>query len=107
MTELMQLPFTYPTRITNFYELINVTNSFTRIGEYDYGILGIGILIAVFFIIFISTLRFGSKTSFSVSTFICLMVSFMLGILNLVDSLVIIAFIILASFAAFFLIWER
>lgn len=102
MTDML---FNPPQNVTNFLGFLNYTNYMTDIGSG--GILGVGILLAVFFGIFLIAKSFSVDRAFVPAALIASFVALFLRILGLINDVIFYLCLIVLIFAIYTLFHAR
>ncbi len=97
----MAINYSYPNNITGFMDFLNYTNNMTS------GFLGIGILIIVFFVSFLSTKSYTYERAFAFASFLTMISALLLRFIGFIDNSVFSISVIILVIAIFFLWKER
>jgi hypothetical protein len=97
----MTRPFDYPDNVTSFMDFLSYTDTLTS------GILGIGFLVIVGIVAFLTTKNYTWERSLGFSTFLVLISAIFLRIIDLINNEVFVVCIILFTLSGLALLRER
>jgi len=93
----MALPYNYPSE-----NISSILGLFDYVNELTEGFMGIGLLIVIGMVSFLSTRTFGNEKAFSFSVFILLLSAILLRFMNLIENK---TFFVITIIFIFVLIW--